>query len=125
MHGYLSMNKADKKHMDISHYQNDLLMEMQILKQACKQEVKKVYYSKEKRDYYNSIIDQKMTPPEGILGYMTLSYGELKASYKNYVRTAIYTLNSMKQSYPSVSEYYDRLLSIFKIRDYAFQNIKE
>ena len=116
------MNRADKNHMEISHYQNDLLMEMQILKQACKQEVKKVYYSKERRDYYFALIDQKMSPPEGIMGYVTLSYEELVASYKNYVRTAIYTLRSMKETYPSVAEYYDRLLSIFNQRNYAFQN---
>lgn len=124
MNGYLQSNDEDNRHMRVSHLQDDLLMEMQILKQACKHFVRKTYYSDEKRQFYYDMIDDKMSAPQGIIGYVILSYKEVMASFSVFLKRNIYTLRSMKHGNPEVIDYLDKIMNILNERSYDFQNFE-
>lgn len=117
METYLSNNRADAKHMKISHICDDYKLMLDILDLSCRHYVKNVYYSEEKRSFYMNKINAKMNKePRLYLSQVFLSFEELMVMVKKNIVELSLSIDRLKEDHVKVMDYLGKIANILDFR---------
>lgn len=114
MEGYLSSNKADKDHMEISRRADSLLLAMDIVKKAAKDQIRLNFYSEDRRAYEYSEIDKRMRPIDRSISSIPRgnSYGACLIKFDKCRQFNVARMTGLKKNNPSSERYLDMAIDL-------------